>query len=791
MNTEYIERIRRMRKRMVTKAEVDVERGVYMTEAYMETEGRELAYRQAKALEKNLAKKTIAIFDDELLVGRMTMKYRGGNIIPELSSQFLYDEMEELSTRPQDTFEPISEEDKATIRNFLPYWNQRNLISMWKAKIPEDKLKYLECGSVGGAVYALNGHYLKHSCVDYEKVLQIGLEGVLEEVETELAGVNISNPDEFEKMQYLKAMKISLQATMDYAMRYSILAKEMAATCEDPQRKEELLKIAEVCAQVPAKPARNFHEALQSMLMIWICMNIEGCGYGMTLGGRLDQWLYPYYKKEKEAGTLTDDYAQMLISMFYIKANEIVIITDRITSGFFTGLPQTVNINLGGVDENGHDAVNELTYLCLDADMEVGLPSNDLVVRISKKSPEKFVRKSIDLAIALKGKLKFMSDEMCIDQLLHDGYDLKDARNFVITGCNNPTIPGKSSDLPGGNINMPLLLELALNNGRQRLTGDLIGVETGDPRNFTSYEQVWNAFKKQVDYFFPIAIMFRNSDRYMFAKYRPVPLESSLFEGTIQKGKDMADGALKYSRIAISMSGTPDVGDALAAIRKNVFEDHICTMAELIDALDANWEGHEDIHKLMISAPKFGNDDDYVDNIVNDVLMYGAGVLTGMQGACGTKINCAAAAVTANVIFGYNVGALPDGRSAGEPISEGGISPHQGRNVSGPVATYNSVSKIDHIQLTNGSVLNMRFNPETLKTEEAKKKFSSMLRNFLETGGFFVQFNIVDTETLRDAQKNPDKYRDLLVRVATYSAYFVELGENLQNDIINRLEMEF
>ena len=470
MNTEYIERIRRMRKRMVTKAEVDVERGVYMTEAYMETEGREPAYRQAKALEKNLAKKTIAIFDDELLVGRMTMKYRGGNIIPELSSQFLYDEMEELSTRPQDTFEPISEEDKATIRNFLPYWNQRNLISMWKAKIPEDKLKYLECGSVGGAVYALNGHYLKHSCVDYEKVLQIGLEGVLEEVETELAGVNISNPDEFEKMQYLKAMKISLQATMDYAMRYSILAKEMAATCEDPQRKEELLKIAEVCAQVPAKPARNFHEALQSMLMIWICMNIEGCGYGMTLGGRLDQWLYPYYKKEKEAGTLTDDYAQMLISMFYIKANEIVIITDRITSGFFTGLPQTVNINLGGVDENGHDAVNELTYLCLDADMEVGLPSNDLVVRISKKSPEKFVRKSIDLAIALKGKLKFMSDEMCIDQLLHDGYDLKDARNFVITGCNNPTIPGKSSDLPGGNINMPLLLELALNNGRQRLT---------------------------------------------------------------------------------------------------------------------------------------------------------------------------------------------------------------------------------------------------------------------------------------------------------------------------------
>lgn len=791
MGNEYVERIRRMRNRLVTKAAVDVERGVFMTKSYQETEGREPAYRQAKALEMNLLNKSIAIFEDELLVGRMTMKYRGGNIIPELSSQFLEDEMDELSTRPQDTFEPISEEDKQTIRDFLPYWNDRNLISMWKAKIPEDKLKYLETGSIGGAVYALNGHYLKHSCVDYVKVLNIGLEGVKQEVLHELEQIDISNPDDFEKMQYLKAMIISLDATMAYADRYSRLAAEMAASCADPKRRAELELISEVCAQVPAKPARTFHEALQSMLMIWICMNIEGCGYGMTLGGRLDQWLYPYYKKEKEAGTLTDEYAKMLISMFYIKANEIVIITDRITSGFFTGLPQTVNINLGGVDEDGRDAVNELSYLCLDADIEVGLPSNDLVVRISKKSPEKFVRKAVELAITLRGKLKFMSDEMCIQQLLHDGVDLKDARNFVITGCNNPTIPGKSSDLPGGNINMPLLLELALNNGRQRLTGELIGVETGDPRTFTSYEQVMEAFKKQVDYFFPIAIMFRNSDRYMFAKYRPVPLESSLFEGTIQAGKDMADGSLKYSRIAISMSGTPDVGDAMAAIKKVVFEDQKCTMTELIDALDANWEGYEGLHKLIMAAPKFGNDDDYVDSIVNEVLMYGADVLTHMKGACGTKINCAAAAVTANVIFGYNVGALPDGRYAGEPISEGGISPHQGRNVGGPVATYNSVSKIDHVQLTNGSVLNMRFNPATLKTEASMKKFCSMLRTFLETGGFFVQFNIVDSETLRDAQKNPDKYRDLLVRVATYSAYFVELGENLQNDIINRLEMDF
>lgn len=787
---EYQERIKRMRARYVRKAEVDIERGIYMTQAYQETEGREPAYRQAKALELNLRKKSIGIFDDELLVGRMTMKYRGGNIIPEISSQFLADQMDELSTRPQDTFEPISAEDQAKVKEFLPYWKDRDLIAMWSAKVPKDKLHYLETGSAGGVVYALNGHYLKHSCANYVKLLKVGLSGIRKEVEEELSKIHMEDPDDFEKMQYLQACLISLDAVMEYSMRYSILAAEMAESCQDPQRKKELLKISEICAQVPAKPARSFHEALQSMLMVWICMNIEGCGYGMSLGGRIDQWLYPYYRHDIDEGIMTRDEAKMLLSMFYLKANEIVIITDRITSGFFTGLPQTVNINLGGVDENGHDAVNELSYLCLDADLDVGLPSNDLVVRISKKTPEAFVMKAIEVAKALRGKLKFMSDEMCIQQLLHDGFELEDARNYVITGCNNPTIPGKSTDLPGGNINMPLLLELALNNGHQRMTGELIGVETGDPRQFTSYEQVVDAYKKQVEYFFPIAIMFRNSDRYMFAKYRPVPFESVLFDGTIQSGKDMADGGLKYSRIAISMSGTPDVGDGLAAIKKVVFEDKKITMAQLIDALDSNFEGAEDIRKLLLAAPKFGNDDDYVDDIVNDVLMHGSKILTSMKGACGAKINCAAAAVTANVIFGYNVGATPDGRKAGEPISEGGISPHQGRNVSGPIATYRSVSKIDHTRLTNGSVLNMRFSPNALKDTTSMRKFSSMLRTFLETGGFFVQFNIVDTETLRAAQREPEKYRDLLVRVATYSAYFVELGENLQNDIINRMEME-
>ena len=783
------ERVKRLRNRLIKKPEVCIERGVLVTESYKETEGREAVYRQAKAFENVLGNISVAIDNDELIVGKLTSKDRGGLMQPEIFCQFLEDQMDELSTRPYDTFEPISKENQAVIREILQYWKTRELAALWTEKIPPEKLNYLSWGFAGGVVSSLNSYYLTHTCVDFEKVLRNGLLGIKREVEHEISSLNLADPDDFNKLQFLNASLISLDAVINFANRYSKLAAEMAKKCNDQERKAELEMISAVCAKVPANPATTFFEAIQSISFIWCAIDLEGQGNGLGLG-RLDQLLYPFYKLDKETGKITYEEAKMLVSMLFVKVNEVLNVSNRMTAIYFTGFPQTINVIIGGVTADGKDAVNEMSYICLDADEAVALTQNDTVVRISEKTPDEFVVRAVEVAKALRGKVKFMSDEMCIKQLLSDGRNIRDAREYCITGCNNPTIPGKTFDTPGGNINMPIFLELALNNGKRRLDGKLVGVETGDPCEFKSYEDVFDAYKKQVEAFMPIVIMYRNSDRMMYAQYRPTPFQSMLFDGPLKSGKDMANGGVKQSRLGMALSGTPNVGDSLAAIKKVVFEDKKITMGDLVKALDNNFEGYEKVHKLLSDAPKYGNDIDYVDNIVNDVLMHGVDCVTNMKGACGLKFNVSAAAVTANIRFGQVVGALPDGRKAGLPVSEGGISPYQGRNVSGPVATYKSVAKIDHARLTNGSVFNMRFTPSAFKDESSMRKFVYMMRTYLESGGFFVQYNIVDTDTLRAAQKEPEKYRDLLVRVATYSAYFVELGPDLQNDIINRIEFE-
>ncbi len=787
--SDYAARIKRLRDYMVVKPSVCIERALLFTESYKETEGREPFFRQSMALKKVLDGITVSIDDDELLVGRITKYWRGSMLLPEINCQFLEEEMDDISERPINTFMPIPKNEQKIIYDMLGYWKQRNLKAMWSNKIPEKLYNYQLTGQIGGATFCDNGHYLTHVGAKYEKLIDVGLHGIRREIEDEIAGLDLTIPEDFEKLQFLEAALITNQAAIDFSMRYSKLAEEQAKTCKDPARKAELQEIARICAKVPANPAGTYHEAVQSIIMAWTIINIEGQGNGLCFG-RLDQILYPFYKREKEAGTITDEFARALMSMLYIKANGVVNVYNNVTSRIFTGWPQTMNVDIGGLTKGGHDAVNELSYLYLDADLDVRLTQNDLVVRISKKTPSSFVIRAIEVAKALRGKIKFMSDETIIQQLLHDGYKLEDARDYLISGCSTVTIAGKSLDTPGSLINMPLLLELALNDGKKRSDGTQIGPRTGDPTKFESYEDVWEAFKTQCLDTLPVAVTLRSSDRYMYYTYRPVTFHSCLFEGPIQKGRDMWDSGSYYARSSISPSGVPNVGDSLAAIKKVVFEDKAITMKELVDALDANFEGHEKTLRLLSAAPKFGNDIDYVDYIVNDVLMMCVDILTPHRSAGGASITVSPAALTANIALGKDVGALPDGRKAFLPLSEGGISPYQGRNISGPVSTYRSVAKIDHVKLTNGSVFNMRFSPEALKDGPSMKKFEQMMRTFLEEGGFFVQYNIVDTDTLRAAQKNPEEYKDLLVRVATYSAYFVELGEDLQEDIINRLTME-
>ncbi len=789
-DNELSKRVKRLAGRMLTPPSLCVERAWLVTESYKETESVPPVLRRAKALSNVLRKMTLRIDEDELLVGSATSKQRGAALFPEINAQWLLEEMDRLSTRPWDRFGPPTKNERTKIKEILAYWRGKSFFDVFRARIPEGRDKLLYNGVAGGIVFCANGAYMGHTAVDYEKVLAKGLCAVKAEVDDELSRVTLSTGNDLEKFHFLKAAGIVLDAVPEFSARYAELADAMAKKRIGPERKAELKTIAQTCRQVPGGSARTFVEALQSIYFVWIALMVEGWSTGMSFG-RADQYLYPYYQKDLAEGRITEDEARSLISLFYIKINSTVTVLDRLTTMVFSGFPQTVNITLGGLTRDGYDAVNDLSYLFLEADKAVGLSQNDLIIRIHKNTPEAFVMKACEVAKALKGKLKFLSDETSIQQFLNDGYPIEYARDYIITGCNSPSVPGRSFDISGGMFNLPLMLELALNNGVSRLSGERIGPETGDPATFSSYDEVLQAYKRQVEALLPAALFLKNVDRDIYGQLGPTPLQSSLFQGCIEKGLDMAaGGTAPYTRQAISVAGAPNVGDALAAIKKVVFQENKITMKRLIEALERNFEGEAEVLHLLEKAPKFGNDDDFVDSIVNDVLMHARDLAVKHEGSCRTRFNVSACAVTANVPFGFMLGALPDGRKAGQPLSEGGISPHQGRNVSGPTSTLRSVAKLDHVKLTNGSVLNMKFNPGALKDHESMKKFASLIRTFCETGGFLVQFNIIDVDTMRAAQKKPEQYRDLLVRVATYSAYFVELSPELQNDVIRRIEFQ-
>ena len=785
-NTET--RISRLVQKMLVLPALCTERGRIMTESYKETEGGPPVIRRAKALAKVLDGISLHIDEGELIVGRPTSKQRGGALIPELNAQWVLNEMDTMSTREWDRFAPVSDEEKAEIRELLPYWQGRSLDDLWKARVPEDKQRLYNKGFIIGANYATNSLYPAHMAPDYEKILTRGLKGIQDDIAEAMKDLDLVAPEDLKKYQFYKAARITLDAACRFAERYAGFAETLAEAERDSNRKEELQKIAATCRKVPAGPAGTFFEALQSIYFVWMVIMLEGWGHGNSFG-RPDQYLYYFYKKDMAEGRLTVDEARELIGLLYIKANATVTLDDSMAASIFAGFPQTVNITLGGLTRDGKDAVNDLSYLFVEADLDVRMTMEDIIIRVHKNTPDAFIVKACEVAKALRGKLKFLSDETAIQQMLNDGYPIEHARDYIITGCNSPSTPGHSFDVPGGMSNLPLMLELALNNGRMRCSGELIGPETGDPGTFASYDDLWQAYRKQVEYFINLTLIYVNADRQLFAEFAPTPFLSSLFNGPIQKGRDIHDGGtFPYGRQAISLSGAPNVGDSLAAVKKLVFEEKKITMDCLLAVLDRNFEGEDEILHMVSRAPKFGNDDDYVDGIVNDVLLHAASAVGQYKAFCGTPFNVAAAVVTANIPLGAVVGALPDGRRKGQPLSEGGISPCHGRNVSGPTATMKSVAKLDHVKVTNGSVLNMRFNPSALNGEANLRRFASLIRTFCETGGFLVQFNIVDAETLRAAQREPEKYKDLLVRVATYSAYFVELSPEMQEDVIGRTE---
>lgn len=784
MNIDY-ERIERMRRSKIVQPSICVERIKYMTESYRATEGEPEVIRRAKAFLHELEHISVIIYPDDLIVGQPSSKVRGGSISPEVRCDWILAEMDTVSERDIDPYVPLTEEEKDALRDVVPYWEEHSVYTKWKASCPAEAQRYDGVIFGGGAFCGNNQHY-GHISVDYAMLLRMGAEGILDKVNARLAETAPGTEEHDE----LTAMGITLRALMVIGERYAEKAEELAKAEKNPDRRQELEQIAAVCRRVPRHPARSFHEALQSTWFAFLGAMIENWGTGNTLL-RADQYLYPYYEQDIRSGALTDEQATMLVCSFYVDLNFGCVVYSEQSSHGFAGANSGTSVTLGGVKPDGTTAVNGLTYVFLKAEELVNLSAEDLVIRINDNSSAEYLTAAVRLARALSGKLKFVGDATTIANLEYDGVPTELARDFAIAGCTSPEVGGMAHNVPGGIISAAGILELALNNGVQRLTGLKLGLETGDASQFNSFEEVWDAFEAQVRHVIPFCHAIKNADKAAFAAYRPSPFESALSEKCIQRGRDITrGGTAPFQWFAMSVAGLPNVGNSLAAIKKWVFEEKKVTMQEVLDALAVNFEGHEDLLFLMRRAPKWGNDDPYVDELVNRAVRLFSEVVEETPGYAGAKSTIAAAAVTANVGLGMCLGATPEGRLAGESLADGGISPTCGTNDSGMTATMMSIAHLPHQCLRHGEVLNIRLDPDAVNTDAKLEKFASLIRSYIKAGGFLVQFNIVGTGTLKDAMIHPENHRDLVVRVATYAAYFIELGSDLQNDIIRRMEFE-
>lgn len=780
-------RVEKIRNMMVCDPAICTERLKYMTESYMATEGMPNTLRRAKALEHILSNMTVRIDEGELFAGNFTSKARGGAVIPELKGQWLLDEFDTLSTRAFDKYQPLSEEEIEDLKTYLPYWQGRAAWDVWQQHVPE-KYKRLDHIVTGTGGYSENGHHWAHTAVNYEHFLKVGSEGIIAEAQEHIDALEYVDPADINRKVFWEATQITHRAIIRFGERIAELAEEKAAAEQDAQRKAELEKIAVTCRKVPAKPADTFFEALQGIWIVYVALLIEGWGAGTTFG-RIDQYMYPYYKRDIDAGIITKEEVHELLTMMFAKMSAAVNLQSYVIADGKGGHPIMQGCCVGGITPDGRDAVNELSYMILDAEGDVGLSSEDIMVRLNKLNPESYYRKALETAKKLGGKLKFVSDETSIQSMLSLGVPLEKARDYISAGCHNPTVPYFSRNTGGGILNMGLVTEMALNNGRSRLLGEVFGPETGDPRQFTTFEEVYEACMTQMKAGLRLMMINKHADLKTMSEY-PCVLLSSMYDPCMEKGlDDYNGGTAPFITFGCGLIGAPNMADSLTAIKKVIFEDKKATMAQLCDALDANFEGYEWLLHLLEKAPKYGNDIDEADFMTKRVISDACDFVSQFRTWHGARYLIACFAMTTNVTFGRLVGALPDGRLKGLPLSEGGISPYQGRNVNGITATFNSVCKIDQVKLAAGSILNARVSPELIKDEAGMKKLVSLLRIFAERGGNLVQFNFADNKVLKAAQKDPDSYRDLLVRVATYSAFFVELGEETQNDIINRSEL--
>jgi len=765
------------------RPEVFAERAVLATEAYAQTEGLPIAIRRARMMWHILGGITVLIRDGELIVGCKTAAILGSPLYPEVASDWVEEELDTIALREEAPFY-LSDGTKETLRaEVFDYWRGKQVYNRIMEVLPSEIQQATDEGLFFH--YYLN-RTIGHITVDYERVLKKGFLGLKAEVEDELKRIDYEKRGCLKKIHLLQAMSLCCDAAIRFAERYADEAERLATAESDPVRRAELEQIAEICRWVPAHPARTFREALQSFWFVHLILNLETNSYAIG-PGRFDQYMYPYYRADIDAGRLTREQAGELLACLWIKFNELTVVKEGGTAKASTTYNDFQNLNLGGQTIEGQDATNELSYLCVDVIGQLKLPQPQIAALISEKTPDQFLMKACEVISLGFGLPAVFNDDEKVQALLHKGKTLEDARLGGINGCVELVAPGKDNMASSGYLSMPKCLELALNNGINPLTGTQLGPRTGDPCDFTSFGQLMGAFRQQLAHAIELKTVYDGIARQAYAEFCPVPFTSLLISDCLEKGRDYHDGGARYNLPLICGVGTGTMADSLAAIKKLVCDEEKMSLEELVTALRADFAGYERLRQMLLNrAPKWGNGDGYVDTLAHDVVEMFCDELEKHCNAEGVPYAANMIPTTTHIWFGSLNGATPDGRLAETPLSEG-ISPVQGMDTNGPTAVLRSMARLDHARCC-GTLLNMKFHPSALSGEEGLHKFAHLIRTYFKLGGHHTQFNVVSAETLRAAQEHPEEHRNVIVRVAGYSDYFVRLSRDLQDEIISRTE---
>lgn len=759
--TPKVERLRETYLNLIPTASID--RARVETRVLKDTEGERVITRRAKVFAAIVREIPIHIYPDELLVGYYGVRPRCFHIYPspgleaslEKSGPPRHGALVDFGfDRPDLTV--LSDGEKRELKEeILPYWRAGG---EWNK--------------------ALRVQHYGHNIIGYEKVLEKGFLGIKKEAEERMARLDIAKPEEAGKIRFLEGVVMAMEAAAEIGKRFAAKARELAEGEEDAGKKADLLKIAEVCDWVPANPAKTFYEAIQACYFTWVLSLWETPRAGGESIGRADQYLHAYYESDMREGRITKEEAQELIDCFLIKLNHA---------------PPVAALTVGGVKANGHDATNPLSYMFIEGMMHTRLKQPYFSVQVHHKMPDDLLIKASQLCALGTGHPQFLNSDVMVSQCFARGstggpaVTLEDARSGAPIGCSEVGIPGKEAGyLHYGGPNLALMMELVMTNGLRRSDGEKVGIETGDPRQFKSFEEVQEAFHKQVAHVRKNCQISGSMNEQNLIDSLPTVYESALLDDCIESATCREEGGARYNFNTGSVkTGSTDAGDSLTAIKKVVFEDKKATMAELCDALDANFEGHGELLRMLAQAPKFGNDDDYADEEVAWVLHLWVSEFTKMENLRGGFCSPGGSPMWAYIPLGEGVGALPSGRLAGQPLCDGS-SPSAGKDLQGPTAVLKSMGKIDNVEVTGGLILNMRLDPSVFENRDGVNRLADMLRTFVDQKIYHIQINVVSSDTLRAAQNEPENYGDLMVKVAGYNAFFTQLSKPVQDSIIAR-----